>query len=109
LSAAGRATRAASWTTAAGSATTRATLSTVPLHEVGDELLQFILAELAIFVRIEFHGVSQHAIRTHVHSLATTGTTWASSAGTTAAGTTAFRTAFPTSMIPAAPLTELWS
>ena len=60
-----RATAAAIWWTACAASAIR---TGVLLDEVGDEILQLVLAELAIFVRVEFHRMSQHAIGIHPRS-----------------------------------------
>lgn len=59
------------------------------LHEVADELLQFVLTELAVFVRIKLEGMFQHAcgIGTLRRSALSTGAALASTAGTTLSAT----------------------
>jgi len=86
------------WTASAARATGTGTSSTgsairtgVLLDEVGDEFLQLVLAELAIFVRVKFHRVSQHAIGIHRRSapLSTgtaTGGTLSATAGASTTG-----------------------
>lgn len=74
------------WATAAGTAfSARPSGPWGVFHEVADELLQFVLTELAVFVRIKLEGMFQHAcgIGTLRRSALPTGAALASTAGTT--------------------------
>ena len=85
-----RTSRATPWPTTTGTAfSSRPTGTRVLFHEVVDEFLQFVLAELAIFVRIKLEGMFQHAcgIGTLRRTALTTGAALSSTAGATLSAT----------------------